>query len=151
MPHALQRQRGFTLIEVMIVVGMIAILSAIALPSYRDYVIRSRLVDATNGLNTVKADMERHFQDNRTFANAGTRVSPCLRPPGQLTFGRFVVSCSAPPTATTYTLVATGSGEMTGFGFTVNETDVRTTTTTVTGWTQATPNTCWILRRGQTC
>ena len=151
MLHALQRQRGFTLIEVMITVGIIAILAAIAIPSYRDYVIRGKLVDATNGLNTVKADMERHFQDNRTFANAGTRVSPCSRPVAQLTFGKFVVSCSVGPNATAYTLLATGSGDMSGFGFTVDQSDVRTTTTSVTGWTPATPNTCWVLKKGQTC
>jgi len=155
MPHALQRQRGFTLIEVMIAVGIIAILSAIALPSYRDYIIRGRLVDATNGLNTMKADMERHFQDNRTFDTVTTpttaRVSPCLRPAGQRTFGRFVISCTTGPTATAYTLTAAGSGDMNGFGFTVNQADTRTTTTTVTGWTPATPNTCWVLKKGQAC
>jgi len=155
MPHALQRQRGFTLIEVMIAVGIIAILSAIALPSYRDYVIRGQLVDATNGLNAMKADMERHFQDNRTFDTVTTptttRVSPCLRPAGQRTFGKFVISCSVGPNATAYTLLATGSGNMNGFSFTVDQTDLRRTTTTVTDWTPATPNTCWILKRKQTC
>ena len=152
MTHALHRQRGFTLIEVMITVAIIAILSAIAIPMYRDYVIRARLVDATNGLNMIRADMERHFQDNRTFATVGTRVSPCQRPAAQLTFGKFVVSCSgAPPDPTSYELTATGTGDMSGFSFTVNQADVRRTTTTVTNWTAATPNTCWILKKGQTC
>ena len=36
---------GFTLIEIMVVVGIVAILSAIAYPSYRDYIVRGRLVD----------------------------------------------------------------------------------------------------------
>ena len=57
---AVQRQRGFTLIEVMVTVAIVGILSMIAYPSYRDYVLRGHLVDATNGLSTVRAQMERH-------------------------------------------------------------------------------------------
>ena len=100
------RQSGFTLIEMMIVVGIIAILAAIAIPNYRDYVLRGQIVDATNGLSTFRANMERHFQDNRTYETVGAFTSPCLLPAAQRTLGQFVVSCSAGPTATTYTLQA---------------------------------------------
>ena len=151
MTHALHRQRGFTLIEVMITVAIIAILSAIAIPMYRDYVIRGRLVDATNGLNMIKADMELHFRQNRTFATVGTRVSPCQRPAAQRTFGKFVVSCSAGPTPTTYTLSAQGTGDMSGFGFTLDNLDARTTTSTEPHWTAPNPNTCWVLKKEQSC
>ncbi|MCH8856823.1 MAG: prepilin-type N-terminal cleavage/methylation domain-containing protein, partial [Proteobacteria bacterium] len=53
--------QGFTLIEVMITVAIVAILAAVALPQYRDYVTRSRLADASTGLSTVRAQMERYF------------------------------------------------------------------------------------------
>ncbi|MBC7938818.1 MAG: prepilin-type N-terminal cleavage/methylation domain-containing protein, partial [Chitinophagaceae bacterium] len=62
------RQTGFTLIELMITVAIIAILAMVAVPSYRDHILRGQLVDATNGLSSVRANMERHFQDNRSYA-----------------------------------------------------------------------------------
>jgi prepilin-type N-terminal cleavage/methylation domain-containing protein len=140
--------KGFTLIEVMVVIAIIAILSAIAYPSYRDYVLRGRLVDATNGLAGMRADMERHFQDNRTFLTAGAFTTPCQRPVGTRTLGDFVLSCSA-LTANTYTLQAVGSGTSTGFTFTINETNVRATTSAPSDW--GTCATGWMLKRGQRC
>src|ERR1700722_11706839 len=73
------RSQGFTLIELMITVAIVAILAAIAIPNYRDYVIRGQLVDATQALAAVRANMERYFQDNRTYlAIAGP---PAFTPP----------------------------------------------------------------------
>jgi prepilin-type N-terminal cleavage/methylation domain-containing protein len=122
--------QGFTLIELMITVGIIAILAAIAYPSYRNYVIRGQLVDATTGLSSVRANMERYFQDNRTYAS----VSPTINPPCNATAipaGKFSITCISGPTTFTATAVgATGSGDLTGFSFTVNELDAQATTVT---------------------
>ena len=138
---------GFTLIEVMVTVAIVAILAAIAYPSYRDYVLRGRLVDATTGLATMRANMERYFQDNRTYQSTGTFVSPCLATPTP-TSGNFQLSCtSGQPTGTTYTLQAVGSGPVAGFTFYVDQTNSRSTTVTgVPGWSTCTSD--WVTRAG---
>jgi type IV pilus assembly protein PilE len=143
---------GFTLIELMIGVAIIAILAAVAVPQYTDYIRRSRLADASTGLATMRAQMERHFQDNRTYATAGTFTTPCAAGADSTrTFGSFVVSCADTPTATTFTLQAVGSGSVAGFTYTINEMDVRRTTAVPSGSGYVTCNTAWILKKGATC
>ena len=141
--------RGITLIELMVAVAIVAVLAGIAYPGYRDYLMRGRVAEASNGLTTVRAQMERHFQDNRTYATVGTFTTPCDAAPASRTFGHFVVSCSGTPTATTFTLAATGSGPVAGFTYTVNQLDARATTAAPSGW--STCATRWILRPGETC
>lgn len=145
------RYTGFTLIEVMIVVAIIGILSTIAYPSYRDYIIRGQLVDATTGLASFRAEMERHFQDNRTYATVGTFTTPCARTDGSRIIGNFTIACSGTPSAAGYLMTATGSGPVSDFTFTINELDQRATTAAATGWSPALPCARWVLKRGQSC
>jgi type IV pilus assembly protein PilE len=137
------------LIEVMVTVAIVAILASIAYPSYRDYVLRSRIVDATNGLSTMRANMERYFQDNRTYLSTGSYTSPCLVASTLRMSGTFTLSCDGTYgalTATTYMLVATGSSATAGFVFTVDQANNRATLGVPTGWT--TCSTDWVSRRG---
>lgn len=150
-PHRLHSTRGFTLIELMIGVAIVAVLAAVAVPQYTTYVTRSRLADASTGLATMRAQMERYFQDNRTFANVGTTfISPCNNATESTrTFGNFVISCINTLDANEFTLQAAGSGPVSGFKFTINQQDVRATTAAPTGWGTCTSK--WIMKKGDAC
>ena len=135
--------KGFTLIELMIVVAIIGILASIAIPSYRDYVIRSRLVDATNALSSMRARLEQHFQDNRSYATVGTFTTPCASE----TAGSFAITCAS--NATTYTVTATGANTVAGFVYTVTQDGTQATTGTLSGWGGA--GACWQVKKGGSC
>ena len=62
--------RGFTLLEMLVTVATLAIVAAIALPSYIDYITRSKIVEATSGLNEMRVRLEQFFADNRQYPTA---------------------------------------------------------------------------------
>lgn len=140
------RQRGFTLIEIMIVVAIVGILSAVALPSYRDYVTRGRIPEATSALSTYQVKMEQWFQDNRKYRDSS---SACGALNSDDNSGKyFTISCTA-SSDTAYTLTAAGKSAMSGFTYTVNQSGGKATSAVPSGWT--TSNSCWITAKGGTC
>lgn len=137
---------GFTLIELMIVVVIISIIAAVAVPSYQDHVRTSRITDATSLLATKRVQVEQFFQDNNTYVGA----KGCEN--DSASSQNFNFSCNPAPTATAYTIVATGKGPMAGMSFSINESNVRRTVS-VPGWSGwSTPATnCWIRGKGGIC
>jgi type IV pilus assembly protein PilE len=128
----------------MIVVAIISILAAIALPAYNTYVTRGKLADAQNGLANYYVSMEQYFQDNRSYGTAACGASlPASK--------YFTFSCALNGT-TGYTATATGqSGQgAQGFTFTVNQANTRVTTAVPTGWTVPSTN-CWVTNKGGIC
>jgi type IV pilus assembly protein PilE len=138
--------RGFTLIELMIAVAIVAILATIALPSYQDYVRRGQLTEGTGGLADYRVKMEQFFQDNRTYVGGG--LGNCgATPSGGLS--KFALTCAA--TATTFTATMTGSGALTtGFTYTVDQSNAKAATVTgVSGWSGNAS--CWVTKQGGIC
>jgi len=68
--------RGFTLVELMITVVIAAILITIAVPGYRQYVLRSKRTDATVALTRIQAAQEKYFLQYNRYAPALTPVPP---------------------------------------------------------------------------
>ena len=62
------KQSGFTLMELMIVVAVVGIITAIALPSYQNYTRTAKRTDAHQGLTTLAQLQERFFTENNTYA-----------------------------------------------------------------------------------
>lgn len=64
-----QRSRGFSLTELIVTVAVVAILAAVAIPSYRQYVMRASRADATAALLRLASNQERFYLANNTYAD----------------------------------------------------------------------------------
>lgn len=142
--------KGFTLIELMIVVAVIAILSSIAIPAYGNYVIRGKLVDATTQLSDGRIKMEQYFQDNRVYDTSTGGTPPC---PASTKY--FAITCAE--TATTYTLTAAsnagqGLGAAGDYTYTINESNTKITVKFAgVAMNQVAPQQCWLMKQGDSC
>jgi type IV pilus assembly protein PilE len=141
--------KGFTLIELMVVVSIVGILASIAVPAYADYVRRGKISEATMTLQDLRVRMEQYFLDNRTYASSGTTCGPTV------TSGKyFTITCTG--SASTYSISAAGPGpsdsSMNGFTYTIDQSNNRRTTALPSGWTGASASsTCWVVKKDGSC
>ena len=71
-----QAQRGFTLIELMIVVAIIGILAAVAIPAFMDYMKRSKKTEASLQLNKIGKNSKRAYMENSQYVSGTTPFTP---------------------------------------------------------------------------
>ena len=148
LPGARPRERGFTLIELMIVIVLLAILAGIAVPSYRNYVLRANRADATALLLKVRSAQEKFFLQNDRYATNDDLDDP---PPGGLGYtnrlsenGFYQVRSDPDPTAPvgqpSFMITATAVGRQ------VDDAACQTFTVTDRGARGSSPGpatTCW--------
>ena len=140
-----RRRRGFTLIEIMITVAAVAILAAIALPQYTQYITRSSLVEAHGGLGAYKVLMEQYYQDNRNY---GAGDCGATAP----TYKNFTHTCALSNVDQGFIATATGnSGSRSdGFAFTITHANVRSTTAVPSDWTLP-GSPCFVTKKNGDC
>jgi len=138
--------RGFTLLEVMIVVAIVAVLAAIALPNYSDYIKRGKIIEATSGLSDMRTRMEQWYLDKRTYANGCTTYKATV----QATIHSFTLDCTAEG-ANNYKVTVTGNAPdgMGAFVYWIDEQNTHGTDSTA--WGDAPTILCWLTRKGGSC
>jgi type IV pilus assembly protein PilE len=136
-----QHRHGFTLIELMITIAVGSLLLAVALPSYKSHVMRSRVPVALEGLSTYATSMEQRFQDVGSYALT-TNCAVAIP-----TVANFTVTCALVGGGTGFTATATGTGAMVGYAYTINHQGTRVTTAHPNG---APAGNCWTTR-GAAC
>lgn len=118
--------RGFTLLELMVVVAIIAILAAIAIPSYQSSIAKSRRADAQGALQGLAQAMERFQTNNGTYMGAATAGADTGKPAifadkspidgSQTYYDLTIKGGTDTPDATSYVLVATAVNGQLGDG-----------------------------------
>ena len=109
----MRRQQGFTLIELMIVVAVIAILAAIAIPNYLEQTRKGRRADASRSVGEYQLAMERWRAENPSYANcSGSGCGSGTYP--SLPTSDFYTMASSGVSATGYTITATPAGRQVG-------------------------------------
>ena len=127
-----RREGGFTLIELMIVIAIVGILAAIAVPMYSDYTTRARFYEVLEAVKTRKTAVTLCFQERNTFANCSGA--------GEADDDPTIPRDRAPPgygsvlsvTTDAGTIVATGTDAVRGATYTLTPEAVRSATGEVT-------------------
>lgn len=119
----MREREGVTLLEVMVVVAIVGILAAIAIPAYNDYIKRSRRSDAFTALETVRAAQEMYRAEKGFYAAAfndgGVNVLPGCA--ADMAGDNYTISLNR-PTQTTFQAIATPMNKQAGdYHFRINE------------------------------
>lgn len=142
----MKRQAGFTLIELLITLVVVGVLTAVAVPAYGGYMLRTRLTDAYAGLAGVQPLAEQFWANEHSFND----LDDAEGFPANTENFTYALTNEG---HTEYTVSATGRNGAAGFVFTIDQNGRRTTTLSAAriaeGW--AASASCWIGDKGGKC
>jgi type IV pilus assembly protein PilE len=145
----MKSEKGFTLIELMIVVAIVAILASIGIPAYNDYVTRGKLAEAYANLASQRVKLEQFYQDRRTYL--GACATGTVAPPLTGTYFQSPYPCTLADQTYTIDAIGLSSQGTAGFQFRIDQSNNRSTVAVPSGWTLPSPNNCWVRRKDGTC
>lgn len=143
----MRQKKGFSLIELMIVVAIVAIIAAVAYPNYQDYVVRSNRTVGKAELMEVAAKQEHFFLNNKSYTDDLTQLGYVANP---YFIDREGTSLAAAGTAAIYQVSITAADALsftlsiTPLNFQLRDTDCGTLGLNDTGVrTPTAPSLCW--------
>ena len=123
----LAKQSGFTLVELMIVVAIAGVLTAVAYPSYRAQVNKGYVADAQSELSNTAFDMEQAYQENRTYQDPDIADTCAV---ANFSTDNFSFSCATNSKTTylwTISNLSGGMGSADNYKYTINQSGTKKT------------------------
>lgn len=135
------------MIELMVAAAILAIIAAVAIPQYSQYVVRGRMVEAQGQLAGLGTSLQQYYQDNRSYVNACGATGLAARPANTTNFTYTCPTLSA----TGFLVQASGNSgtSVAGLVYTLDQNGNRATTAVPTGWVAS--SSCWIRNQSGSC